>query len=149
MEKRIELADEEFNEANTQLNINQKMHRKIVFDTVNELLVRKFSSEGSIVSGRKSLNQQELLKAVQLEVDCLQRKPGCSLDEKADGLDRIIAADMMHRSADWTNYIGEIPALVLDIERLIFKDLIDEVTMIKVNGLHDWPQRHCRKLFTK
>ncbi|CAA2979423.1 Hypothetical predicted protein [Olea europaea subsp. europaea] len=149
MEKRIELADEEFNEANTQLNINQKMHRKIVFDTVNELLVRKFSSEGSIVSGRKSLNQQELLKALQLEVDCLQRKPGCSLDEKADGLDRIIAADMMHRSADWTNYIGEIPALVLDIERLIFKDLIDEVTMIKVNGLHDWPQRHCRKLFTK
>ncbi|KAL2532018.1 hypothetical protein Adt_05369 [Abeliophyllum distichum] len=148
-EERIELVNEEFNEANSWLKLNQKMHRKIVFDTVNEILVRKFSSEGNFSLGRKRMNRQELLKEVQLGVDRLQRTPGCSFDDEGDGLDRIITADMMHRSAEWTNYIGEIPALALDIERLIFKDLINEVTMCKVNGLHDWPQWHCRQLFTK
>ncbi|KAL0311717.1 UNVERIFIED_CONTAM: protein LONGIFOLIA 1 [Sesamum calycinum] len=38
---------------------------------------------------------------------------------------------------DWADYIGETPALALDIERLIFKDLINEVVTGKVMGYHD------------
>ncbi|KAL2523022.1 Protein LONGIFOLIA 2 [Forsythia ovata] len=129
----MKLEDEELHEENA----NQKIHRKIVFDTVNEILVRKFSPQGLFTLGRKRLSLEELPKEVHLELNRLQRKKDCSQDDEDDGFVRILTEDMKHQSADWAEYTCEIPALVLDIERLIFKDLINEVVTGEVMGLHN------------
>ncbi|CAI9758701.1 unnamed protein product [Fraxinus pennsylvanica] len=136
-EQNIKLENEELEDENAQLKFNQKIHRKIVFDTVNEILVRKFALQGLFNLGRKKLSREELPKEVHLELNHLQRKQDCSHDDEDDGFVRILMEDMMHQSADWTEYICEIPALVLDIERLIFKDLINEVVMGEAMGMHN------------
>ncbi|KAL0424509.1 UNVERIFIED_CONTAM: protein LONGIFOLIA 1 [Sesamum radiatum] len=137
------------NEKNDQMKLNQKIQKKIIFDTLNEILVRKFTSGGLYTLGWKSMSSQGLMKEVYLEMDQLCNISYSNLDDEDDGLVRLLAADMKNQSEDWTNYSGELPALVLDIERLIFKDLINEVVAGEVMGLHEWSRRHCRQLFTK
>ncbi|KAK4409822.1 protein LONGIFOLIA 2 [Sesamum angolense] len=136
------------NEKNDQMKLNQKIQKKIIFDTLNEILVRKFTSGGLFTLGWKSMSSQGFMK-VYLEMDQLCNISYSNLDDEDDGLVKLLAADMKNQSEDWTNYSGELPALVLDIERLIFKDLINEVVTGEVMGLHEWSKRHCRQLFTK
>ncbi|KAL0431775.1 UNVERIFIED_CONTAM: protein LONGIFOLIA 1 [Sesamum radiatum] len=95
------------------------------------------------------MSSQGLMREVYLEMDQLCNISYSNLDDEDDGLVRLLAADMKNQSEDWTDYSGELPALVLDIERLIFKDLINEVVTGEVMGLHEWSKRHCRQLFTK
>ncbi|KAL3813473.1 hypothetical protein ACJIZ3_014741 [Penstemon smallii] len=128
--------------------LNQKSHRKIVFDMVNEILIRKTTLGRLSTMGTKRMSHQGTLKEVYKEVDRLQRMQHCNHDDEDDGLIKLLTADMMYQSEDWTNYNGGVPALALDIERLIFKDLINEVVMGEVIGLDDLPNMHCRQLFT-
>ncbi|KZV43368.1 protein LONGIFOLIA 1 [Dorcoceras hygrometricum] len=102
----------------------------------------------SFSPGRKRVSPQVLIREIYLEVDRLQQKAECNLDEE-DGLNRILNADMMRQSEEWAEYGVEVPALVLDIERLIFKDLINDVVASDNMGLHNWPNKHCRQLFIK
>ncbi|KAK6155010.1 hypothetical protein DH2020_009258 [Rehmannia glutinosa] len=131
------------------MQLNKKIQRKIIFDMVDEILVRKITSGRLFTMGNKMSSPQGLLKEVYLEMDRVCRIPDCNLDDEEDKMIRLLTADMMHQSEDWVDNSGEVPALVLDIERLIFKDLINEVVTGEVMGLHDWPKRHCRKLFSK
>lgn len=128
-EQNTELENKELHDENARLKFNQKIHRKIVFDTVNEILVHKFASQGLFTLGRKKLNEDELPREIHSELNHLQRKQYCSQDDKNDGFVKILKEDMMHQSADWEEYTCEIPAFALDIERLIFKDLINEVVL--------------------
>ncbi|CAA2996065.1 Hypothetical predicted protein [Olea europaea subsp. europaea] len=128
-EQNTKLENKELADENARLKFNQKIHRKFVFDTVNEILVHKFASQGLFTLGRKKLNQDELPREIHLELNHLQRKQYCSQDDKNDGFVKILKEDMMHQSADWEEYTCEIPAFALDIERLIFKDLINEVVL--------------------
>ncbi|KAK3032555.1 hypothetical protein RJ639_036794 [Escallonia herrerae] len=130
---------------------NEKIRRKLVFDTVNEILVRKLALTGSSESwisekkqGGRSPSREKLLKELWSEMDHLQANPDCSLDDDGDGMISILRADMMHESGDWTKYGAEIPGLVLDIERLIFKDLISEVVSGGKAGRQDHPGRQGR-----
>ncbi|KAA8547905.1 hypothetical protein F0562_004334 [Nyssa sinensis] len=132
---------------------NEKTQRKLVFDTVNEILVRKLASTGSSelwISpnelGGRSLSGQKLLKELCSEMDCLQTNKNCSLDHEDDGWISISSEDMMHEN--WAGYHGEVAGLVLDIERLIFKDLIGEVVSGEAAG-PGRQNRHCRQLFSK
>ncbi|KAK4426252.1 protein LONGIFOLIA 1 [Sesamum alatum] len=152
LEEKEDLMEEptgEFIEKNDQMKLNQKIQKKIIFDMLNEILVRKFTSGGLFTLGRKRMSSQRLMKEVYLEMDQLCNISNSNLDDEDDGLVRLLTADMKNQSDDWTDYSGELPALVLDVERLIFKDLINEVVTGEVMGLHDWPKRHCRQLFTK
>ncbi|KAK3212405.1 hypothetical protein Dsin_017111 [Dipteronia sinensis] len=135
---------------------NEKDHRKLIFDTVNEILVHKLLLEGSSkqwVSPSKLVGkrprQQQLLRDLCKEVDRLQaNNSNCSLDDEEDCLTSIIWEDLMHGSINWTDCQSEISWLALDVEQLIFKDLITEIVRDETTSLHCQPGRHCRQLFS-
>ncbi|XP_059450551.1 protein LONGIFOLIA 2-like [Corylus avellana] len=118
----------------------EKIQRLLIFDIVNEILDRKLQLEGppqqwfspNKLPGRKTRGQQ-LLEELCSEVDQLQN---------------IIWEDLMHQSMDWTDCHSEIPGVVLDVERLIFKDLITEVVHSERIGRQGRPGRLCRKLLS-
>ncbi|KAI3704720.1 hypothetical protein L1987_74947 [Smallanthus sonchifolius] len=77
------------------------------------------------------LNADKLVKELCLGIDGLQNKSEIGVvSDDDDEVIYIINADVNKRSQDWDEYCNQVPGLVLDIERLIFKDLICEV----VNG---------------
>lgn len=134
-EQNTMFANEELNKQSiASLKYDQKIHRKVVFDTVNEILVSKLASEGPFMQRKITRTGQELLREIYSEVDRLQARTDCSLDD-VDGIVSILNADMMQQSDDWEDNQSEIPALVLDIERLIFKDLITEIISTETRGL--------------
>ncbi|KAL2254105.1 protein LONGIFOLIA 2 [Sesamum indicum] len=139
-----------------QLTTSEKFHRKLIFDTVNEILARKLVEGGPHFEAwsrprklaRTALNAQKLLKELCSEIEELQAKnPKCISDEEDDGWKNILCNDVMHWSESWIDFDAEISGAVLDIERLIFKDLVDEVVIGESAGLITKPGR--RKLFAK
>ncbi|KAL5987876.1 hypothetical protein ACLOJK_035632 [Asimina triloba] len=137
----------------------EKLHRKLIFDTVNEILARKLSSIGTqqepwlraekLMVGTPS--GQRLLKGLCLEIDHLKptNDQDGSLDEDDDGLKSILREDVMLRVESWTDFPKEISGAVLDIERLIFKDLVDEIVNGESFCLRSRLTRRRRQLFSK
>ncbi|GAB2209665.1 hypothetical protein Drorol1_Dr00026886 [Drosera rotundifolia] len=146
-----------------------KLHRKLIFDTVNESLARKFELamlppkpwfRGDKLSW-KSLNAQKLLRELCAEIDQLrpQELKCCSLEndndvhqEKQEGdgfLDHILCEDLTHRLGRWSDFYGDIPVVVLDIERSIFKDLVSEIIVGEAAGSNHTGSRHRRQLFSE
>ncbi|KAH0907300.1 hypothetical protein HID58_039127 [Brassica napus] len=140
-------------------NLIGRSRRKLVFDTVNEILARKFAAQGctkqpyitssisSLVTADKSSRGKELLETLCSEIDRLQDNSNCILDEDDEDL---IWEDLQGQGMNWKEIEGETPGLVLDIERLIFKDLISEVVTSEVaassgNKLSGQPRQlfHC------
>jgi hypothetical protein len=119
----------------------EKIQRLLIFDIVNEILARKLLLEGppqqwfspNKLPGRKTRGQQ-LLEELCSEVDQLQN------------INRW--EDLMYQSMDWTDCHSEIPGVVLDVERLIFKDLITEIVYSEGIGRQGRPSRPCRKLLS-
>ncbi|KAI8031892.1 Protein LONGIFOLIA 2 [Camellia lanceoleosa] len=154
---RIELPDaERSNEKINKLKFNGKIHRKLIFDTVNETLVHKLTAAGFSELGispnklrLSSLTGQKLLEELCSEMDHLQPNSDYSLHDEDDCLISILREDMMLQTQNWADNHSEIPGVVLDIERLIFKDLIGEVVSGEVAGLPGRRTKHCRRLFPK
>lgn len=136
----------------------EKAHRKLIFDAVNEVLVKKLASLGPSNEpwlkpsklARKTMNAQKLLRELCSEIEQLQiNKSQCNLEEEDDGLKRILSEDVMHRSESWTGFDGDMSGLVLDVERFLFKELVDEIVLGEAANLRTRPGRRCRKLFVK
>ncbi|KAG2679501.1 hypothetical protein I3760_11G052900 [Carya illinoinensis] len=136
----------------------EKFQRKLIFDAVNELLVTKLFFTGVCPEpwlkpeklARKTFSAQKLLKELCIEVEQFQaKKLVCSLEDEEDGLKSILWEDVMHRSGSWTGFLqGEISGIVLDVERLIFKDLVDEIVIGEAASMRAKPGRR-RQLFSK
>ncbi|OIT30481.1 PREDICTED: protein LONGIFOLIA 1-like [Nicotiana attenuata] len=137
------LATEEHSEEIAQIKFDHKTRRKIIFDTINEILVRKLGSDNNLMQN-KCWNATQILKELKSEIDHFNSKRDASMDSKDDELISILDKDMMHQSEDWTNHHNEIPVLVLDVERLIFKDLIKEIIGDETTEQHKTPRQHCR-----
>ncbi|XLR63081.1 hypothetical protein S83_013753 [Arachis hypogaea] len=131
----------------------EQMQRKLIFDVVNDILVQKSFLESSYTQWRltnqlpgRNLQGKQLLDEVCTEIDQLQpQKKNLDLAIEDENLTSLLWGDLnlMHHPTVWTNSSTEIPNVVLDIERLIFKDLITEV----VRGeLANSAGRHCRQL---
>lgn len=103
---------------------NDRCRRRLLFDAVNEIISQKLTQ----TSSRVLTTGPQLLQQIHKEIDQLQpiNSPH-SLDDEDDFLTTIIDKDLTYRSPNWINFSIEIPGLVLDIERLIFKDLIVEL----------------------
>lgn len=128
---------------------NDRIRRKLVFDTVNDVLGHKLATLGPFGPKGRILNEEKLLKELFSGIESLQHKSGNGVsDEEDDEVINIINADVSSRSQEWEEHCHEIPGLVLDIERMIFKDLISEVVNSQVYSLQDGPERHRRQLFT-
>lgn len=120
----------------------EKFHRKLIFDAVNEILGAKLGSSSQpwfqpIKLTKKNLNAQKLLKELCFEIEKVQtKKPQCYLeDEEDDGLKSLLWEDVKNGSEIWTDFYGEMPGVVLDVERLIFKNLVDEIVIGEAAGL--------------
>ncbi|XVF58444.1 hypothetical protein PTKIN_Ptkin07bG0067400 [Pterospermum kingtungense] len=137
-----------------QLESIEKNHRHLIFDAINEVLVRKLEKEGSykqwfspsILEYRRPRKQQ-LIRDLYSDIDKLQNASNVSLDDEDDGLKSTLWGDLMLGSIDWTECSSEIPWVVLDVERLIFKDLICEVISSETANTQGQPGQHCRQLF--
>ncbi|XVF49942.1 hypothetical protein PTKIN_Ptkin04bG0056800 [Pterospermum kingtungense] len=136
---------------------HEKFHRKLIFDSVNEILVGKLALVGActepwINSGKlakKTLSAQKLLKELCSEIEQLQtKKSKCNLEEDDDGLKSILWEDVMCRSESWTDFNSEISGMVLDVERQVFKDLVNEIVIGEGGGLRGKQSRR-RQLFSK
>ncbi|XP_071721966.1 LOW QUALITY PROTEIN: protein LONGIFOLIA 1-like [Rutidosis leptorrhynchoides] len=130
----------------------EKSHRKLIFDAVNEILVGKldFSQQPWLNSAiKKRLNSQKLLKELCSEIQLLQAvKPQfCLEEEEEDSLKHILFEDVNRRTGSWKDFQGELPSIVLDVERLLFKDLVDEIVHAEAATLRNKPTRR-RQLFT-
>ncbi|KAJ1421514.1 DUF3741-associated sequence motif [Sesbania bispinosa] len=129
----------------------EQIQRKLIFDFVNDILVQRLILESSStlwclpneLTGRK-LKGKKLLDELCTEIDQLQpQNRNVSLVGEDENLTSLLCRDLKHHHTIWTNCCIEIPNLVLDIERLIFKDLITEVVTSEVEN---HPDRHCRQL---
>lgn len=151
--------------VDVQLWSKERIQRKLIFDTINEILAKRLSFLGPSCSysepwmkpnklARKTLNAQKLLRELCLETEELQaKKSKCSSsnssEEEDDGMKNILWEDVMHRSENWTDFNGELSSIVLDIERLIFKDLVGEIVMGEAPGLKNKQVIRRRQLFAK
>ncbi|KAF5791961.1 putative protein LONGIFOLIA [Helianthus annuus] len=133
---------------NPRSNSNEKIRRKMIFDSVNEILFHKLVSLDGKRCG-KFMNGEKLLEELWSEIDTLQKGfRRCTYNEDDDDeVINIVSADLNKKSEDWGKCCYEVQGVVLDIERLIFKDLIDEVINVEVASLQH-RQRHCRRLFS-
>ncbi|KAF7803092.1 protein LONGIFOLIA 1-like [Senna tora] len=130
---------------------NEQIQRKLIFDVVYDILVQKlilgsYTSQWILrheLAGRK-LRGQQLLYDICSEVDKLQHKSkNASLAIEDENSTSLLWEDLTHSPTNWTNCQSEMPDIVLDIERLIFKDLITEVVRGEVAN---HPGKHCRQL---
>ncbi|KAG2257106.1 hypothetical protein Bca52824_076400 [Brassica carinata] len=124
---------------------NEKLNRKLVFDAVNETLVKKLAFvEGTWMKRKKVLSAQQLLKQVCSEIETAKKQAKKRSDnlllskdqEEEDFLKCILDEDIAStRSEKWTDFDDVVPGLVLDIERLLFKDLVNEVVHGEIGRL--------------
>ncbi|XP_019153167.1 PREDICTED: protein LONGIFOLIA 1-like [Ipomoea nil] len=135
-----ECAKENSNKA------KEKIHRKLIFDFVNELLAAKLALVGPFsepwlrprVAAMKAPNSQKLLRELCAEIEQLQTKPSrCSLDQDEDD-----------EPESWSDFAAETSNIVLSLERLVFKDLVDEIVRGDGNSLRTKPTRQ-KQLFKK
>ncbi|MFS7898113.1 putative protein LONGIFOLIA [Helianthus anomalus] len=137
----------------------ERNHRKLIFDAVNEILAGKLNSnlpvpfQTSFKLVKTTFNTQKLLRELCLEIEQLQvqnKKDDISLEEENDGMKSVLWEEVLNRGESWTDYDGEIPIITLDVERLIFKDLVNEVVLGEAaDGRRIKAGRRCRQLFSK
>ncbi|XP_076960146.1 protein LONGIFOLIA 1-like [Bidens hawaiensis] len=151
------LEQTKFNSSTKQVR-REKIHRKLVFDSVNEILERKLGLsvpiQKSFKAVKRTFNAQKLLRDLCLEVEELQqvneKKEDASLEEEDDELNSVLWEEVLNHAESWTDYDGEIPFITLDVERLILKDLVSEVVLGEaVDGRRIKPGRCCRQLFLR
>ncbi|CAM8933957.1 unnamed protein product [Rhodiola kirilowii] len=125
-----------------------KSHRKLIFDAVNEILINKLSSNGNLADytvkhyklAKKVLNKKNLIKELCTEMEQFQPKKtkknkqeckfGDEEDENDGAVKDLLWEDVMHRSSDsWSGFESEISEVVLDIERSLFKNLVNEIVI--------------------
>ncbi|GAB2228667.1 hypothetical protein Droror1_Dr00022790 [Drosera rotundifolia] len=129
-----ELASSNRNVAS---RLEDKVERRLVFNVTNEILVQKLyftdlypklspscskKPKGSSISGPR------LLKELTAEIESLQaNRSNNKFDNEEDFLRGIIEKDLINGSRDWMLFGEEVLGLALDVEHLIFKDLVVEL----------------------
>ncbi|EPS71101.1 hypothetical protein M569_03660, partial [Genlisea aurea] len=106
---------------------------KIVVDMANEILIRKSTTGGGLYASRRSpetITEEEVVSSGVVAHRCGTSYWKTGDYGEDDGMMRLLVTwDVKYGSAeeDWSDFTGEVPYLVLDVERQIFKGLIDEV----------------------
>nr|BAD95237.1 hypothetical protein [Arabidopsis thaliana] len=89
---------------------------------------------------KKAVSAQQLLKELCSAIETQQkqatkRSENFLLEEEDDFLKSILAEDVTIRSGNWADFSGEMSGLVLDVERLVFKDLVNEIVHAETSRL--------------
>ncbi|KAG8477191.1 hypothetical protein CXB51_030716 [Gossypium anomalum] len=107
-------------------------HKQLTFGEVNEIRVRKLVKQSSeidkpcVVEDRKP-KRQDVVRDSCSDKDKLQTVSSTRLDDEINSVQSILMGDLKVGAMDWSKCKSEIPWVVLDVERLIFKDLICEI----------------------
>ncbi|XP_071689728.1 protein LONGIFOLIA 1-like [Rutidosis leptorrhynchoides] len=104
-----------------------KFHRKLIFDAVNELLVEKLCSPSKTMQ-----NPRTLLRELCIEIEESQtqkERKSCNLEDEGDDLKHILCDDVLTKSKTWTGFYGETSMIAVEVERMIFRDLVNEIVM--------------------
>ncbi|KAI3762690.1 hypothetical protein L1987_53131 [Smallanthus sonchifolius] len=104
-----------------------KCHRKLIFDAVNEILVGKLSSDSRMMMMQ---DPRKILRELCLEIEQFQvhnKRDGCGPGDEEDDLKDILLEDLFKRSENWSGFYGESPVIGMEVEQLIFRDLVNEV----------------------
>ncbi|KAI3807408.1 hypothetical protein L1987_23335 [Smallanthus sonchifolius] len=107
-----------------------KCHRKLIFDAVNEILVGKLSSDCRMMMMMMMQDPRKLLRELCLEIEQLlvhKKREGCGPGNEEDDLKDILLEDLLKRSENWTGFYGESSVIGMEVEQLIFRDLVNEV----------------------
>ncbi|EPS58662.1 hypothetical protein M569_16152, partial [Genlisea aurea] len=106
-------------------------HRKLVFDAANEILAGRMPAK----CGRGATGQM-VLRDVCSEIEKLLRGGGGIPKRDDEGGERrrwqwksAVSDDVMGTSVRWIDPESGISGPVLDIERMIFKDLVNEIVI--------------------
>ncbi|KAL8234053.1 hypothetical protein R6Q59_020153 [Mikania micrantha] len=135
----LEKTNDEHHKHNPSSKSNEKVRRKLIFDSVNDILAHKLAKPG--LSGKRLVDGEKLLTELWLEIVDLQSgSDRCIYDE----VKIIVTANLNKSSQDWDKYYYEVPGVVLDIECLISEELIDEIVNTDVVVTQD---RLVRRLF--
>uniref|UniRef100_A0ACD5UJX6 Uncharacterized protein n=1 Tax=Avena sativa TaxID=4498 RepID=A0ACD5UJX6_AVESA len=111
----------------------EKLHRRIVFDLVNEIIAQKMNIYSSASGTAKLLQSRKLsgwrlFKELCAEVDRLLSESSAAKCSEEDEDENIpLTEDALYDMKDWGSPGSELQGMILDIERSIFRDLIDEV----------------------
>ncbi|KAL8117257.1 protein LONGIFOLIA 1-like [Apium graveolens] len=142
-------------EKDAQSKFSKAIQRKLLFDVVNEILAHKSALAGSLKPWihqnnleENSMRGDELFKELCSKITDEQPGTYSRVVGDYDSMTTVLSVDMKNDS-DWAAYSPELPGIVLDIERMIFKDLIGEVVSGGTTGLRLQSGTHCRKLFSK
>lgn len=131
------LPKEGFSWARASHSNREKFDRKLIFDAVNEILIEKLALiDGGapepwlkpIKIAKEAFSGQKILKQLCNEIEQFQAKKfRCNFDEEKDDSMSILQDDVIRQTRSWTDFRGDIYDVVLDIERSIFKDLVNEI----------------------
>ncbi|KAK1383527.1 Protein LONGIFOLIA like [Heracleum sosnowskyi] len=129
LEQDTQLALEPLNEYSVRSKTREKVQRKLVFDAVSEILLEGSADFRSIRNklGERTMSGEKLLEELCMKLDEQQATPDDSLYDIDDELTSILRVDITNKSGNWKGYSSQISGLVLDLERMIFKDLIGEI----------------------
>ena len=121
--------------------IQQKSNRQLLFDAVNEILRRKLypylhpqpwirkKDSPCMAAALTRPSGQHLLKQVWEELQSLQAP--CNSDSPfEESCESILQKDLSDDVERWSDYRTQVGEMVLDVERSIFKELIDETLSV-------------------
>ncbi|KAL4200121.1 hypothetical protein AMTRI_Chr03g148090 [Amborella trichopoda] len=102
------------------------LHRRLVFDTVSDIFnKRQRQAPWESFSGRRKPAGKWLFRQVWSEFRRLQKR-GPRDEDECEAVCSALFKDAGEVEREWTVYSSELSDAVLDMERLIFKDLVGE-----------------------
>lgn len=109
-----------------------KLHRKLIFDLANELIAKKIYNGSSVrqpvqLIRCKKLSGWHLFKELCSEIEMLQGEASKIKFSEEEDEERKLAKNAVCGMGKWKSLDSELQGMLLDIERSIFKNLIDEV----------------------
>ncbi|KAI4389016.1 hypothetical protein MLD38_001285 [Melastoma candidum] len=135
----------------------ERIQRKLLFDVIDEILIQKLTSNNNVNRflprslAVKKTGQEQLLEGLHSEIAHLQfnNNSKCNIeDEDEDFIRTILRRDLERESQSWKGFYDD-SGIVLDIERLIFKDLVTEVVTGNAAVMRSSLTSHCRQMAIK
>lgn len=118
---------------NDTVSKEDKSHRRLTFDAVNEILTRKFADTGILRDKLvdETLTAQKLLKELCGEIELLEakakRQRSGSIVEDDGCLRNILREDVMQSTDKWTASSEVTYDTVRELEQMILEGLFDEI----------------------
>ncbi|CAK9216477.1 unnamed protein product [Sphagnum troendelagicum] len=112
----------------------EALGRRVLFDATNEILVQKLDpwiGRDQPQLQQKPARQHQLVQEIW---DELQHVPCVQSEDVCDTLYTILLKDLHKTAKQWTGMDGELGEISLEVERMIVKELIEEIVKDLASG---------------